>query len=62
MDKIDKWHERYLHDPAFHAVVDCLKQVIVELQLSPAEVREAAMYACFAVETEKGFGREPFRG
>lgn len=47
---LDKVAERYFNDPAFYNVVNLLEQMIIDLELSPHEVREAAMYACMRVE------------
>lgn len=40
----------YSQDPDFHRLVKALESIITELQLSPAEVRQAAMYACYKAE------------
>jgi hypothetical protein len=53
MFAIDKCRERDLNDPTYHALVMCLRQTIVELQLSPSEIREAAMFACYCEETAR---------
>ncbi len=42
--------DRYRNDPTFHAAVDGLQRLVLELQLSPSEVREAAMFACYLIE------------
>lgn len=39
-----------MNDVAFRAVVDGLIATILHLELTPAEVREAAVYACIRVE------------
>lgn len=39
-------HEKYLHDPIFHNLVDALQSVIAANELTPSEVRQAVMYAC----------------
>jgi len=58
MNTLDKCRERDLNDPAYHALVMCLRQMIVELQLAPSEIREAAMYACYCEETMRPPSRE----
>jgi len=40
----------YKSDPDFHAMVDALYKYIDKMQLSPSEVRAAAMYACYRHE------------
>ncbi|AKU93350.1 hypothetical protein AKJ09_00082 [Labilithrix luteola] len=42
-----------MNDSTFHAVVDTLEKLIHDLQLTPSEVREAAMYACVRVESRR---------
>lgn len=42
----DRVRERYEQDTTFHAVVDMLRSVLYQYQLTPSEVREAAMLAC----------------
>ena len=42
--------ERYQRDPAFRTLVDVLEHQIQTLQLTPTEVREAAVLACLHVE------------
>jgi hypothetical protein len=46
----DEAARRYRDDPGFHGVVEMLRGVIVNLQLSPGEVRDAAMFAAYLVE------------
>jgi hypothetical protein len=43
----------YLSDPLFHALVASLEQAIIDLQMTPSEIREAAMYACVRVEDRR---------
>ena len=47
---IDRLRERYDHDNEFRIVVDTLMGIILKLELTPSEVREAAMFACMRVE------------
>jgi len=42
--------DRYLRDPLIHAMVNYMRKVIRELQLTPTEVRECAMLACVLEE------------
>lgn len=42
----DKVKERYENDRVFHAVVDMLRATILKYELTPSEIREAAMLAC----------------
>ncbi len=44
---------RYRHDAMFHATVDMLTKLIEDLNLTPSEVREAAMYAANRVELRR---------
>ena len=53
MSPRDRLDERYRHDAAFHAVVDALSRLIEDMQLSPSEVREAAMYAVYRSEVRR---------
>lgn len=46
----DRVRERYENDNAFHAVVDMLRAMLHQYQLSPSEIREAAMLACVMQE------------
>ena len=41
---------RYRDDPTFHAMVDMMTSVIAKLEMTPVEVREAAIYACIRYE------------
>jgi hypothetical protein len=45
--------ERYEHDPIFHAIVAHMAQAIENLQLTPTEMREAAMLACILFEERR---------
>lgn len=47
--------KRYHNDNAFHIVVDTLQSAIMEMHLSPSEVRDAAMFAAYLVESRRGF-------
>ena len=49
---LNKCAETYRKDPAFHAAVDAMRSWILETRVTPAEVRAAAMYACYLVECE----------
>ena len=42
--------ERYRDDATYHAMVDVLMAVMAKLEMTPAEVREAAIYACVRFE------------
>ena len=42
--------ERYSRDPAFHTIVDMMVCAVDQLQLTPTELREAAVYACVRFE------------
>jgi hypothetical protein len=50
---MDKWmdaEDRYFHDPTFHALVDSMVDAIINLRLTPSELRDAAMYAAIRFE------------
>lgn len=42
--------ERYLTDTTFHTVVEMIRGLLRGAQLTPSEVREAAMLACIIEE------------
>ena len=50
MSIMTRVEDRYRNDNAFHVVVDQMQRIILELHLSPSELREAAMFACYLVE------------
>lgn len=52
---LSRVEDRYLHDNTFRAVVDTLRAVVERLELTPSEVREAAVFACVLSETRRGF-------
>lgn len=47
---VDTVEARYQRDPHFHALVDSMYHAIVKLQLTPTEIREAAMLASIKAE------------
>lgn len=47
---LDQARRDYQNDPTFHTVVDCMVDWIRTTQVTPAEVRTAAMLACIIVE------------
>lgn len=53
MTPLDGTERRFANDPHFHALVTMLEQQIETLQLSPSEIREAAMFACYRVEMRR---------
>jgi hypothetical protein len=48
-----KCYELYRTDAEFHAVVDVMREWIMRLQVSPSEVRAAAMFACYLTDIER---------
>jgi hypothetical protein len=42
--------ERYRREPMYHAMVDMLTSVMAKLEMTPVEVREAAVFACIRFE------------
>ena len=45
--------ERFMNDPVFHNLVTTLEKAIEDLQLSPSEIRDAAMLACIRFEDRR---------
>ena len=45
--------QRYYNDPMFARVVDTLYGLVVDCQLTPSEIREAAMLACIKYEMHR---------
>ena len=45
MTKLDQVRDRYRHDTMFHTYVDMMRKCIVDLHLTPGELRDAAMLA-----------------
>jgi hypothetical protein len=45
--------ERYESDPVFHALVDSIHRQIERAELTPSEVREAAVLACIHYEQRR---------
>ena len=37
--------EKYMHDPAYHALVDALRNMIRKAEFTPSELREACLFA-----------------
>jgi len=52
--------ERYERDPIIHCLVNTLVTIIRELQLTPTEVRECAVFACVMEEQTKPYMRFNF--
>lgn len=50
MMQLEKMSLRYRTDAPFACVVDALQKMIGDANLSPSEVREAAMYAVYLYE------------
>jgi hypothetical protein len=53
MSAIDDAGRRYRDDTAFHHMVDICRHIIVELELTPSEIREACMLAAYMVEMDR---------
>lgn len=53
MADIFELDRRYENDPSFRAMVDTLQGVIISLELSPSEIRAAAVYAAYRVEVRR---------
>ena len=53
-DQKHYWHV-YQQDPVFAQVVDLLTKLIEQCQLSPYEIRQAAMFAVLKYEENKPF-------
>lgn len=54
MGDIESLTRRYHNDVNFKMTVDMMMHTIMNLHLSPSEVREAAMFACYRVESLYG--------
>ena len=50
---IDDVRIKYVHDPQFHRMVDVIYSVLAEAQMTPSEVRQAAIFACTKYEMER---------
>jgi hypothetical protein len=44
---------RYHHDSGFHALVQHMENMLLTLQFTPSEIREAAMFAAYLVEMRR---------
>lgn len=53
MSRLMSAEERYHRDPQFHALVESLYAAIMNLELTPTEIREAAMLAQLKFEQRK---------
>jgi len=49
----DRVYDRYMFDPVFHTVVDGMIKMLTDYQLTPSEMREAAMLACVQFEQSR---------
>jgi len=47
MSKYLSAEQRYMHDPSFRALVDLMVEMISNMDFTPSEMRDAAMFACF---------------
>lgn len=54
MSDINSIEQRYQNDNTYRCVVDMMMSIIMKLELSPSEVREAAMYAVYRMEMLHG--------
>lgn len=61
MSRLMSAEERYHRDPLFHELVESLYAAIDNLQLTPTEIREAAMLAMLKYEQRRPsvYAREP---
>jgi hypothetical protein len=50
---MDDARQKYLNDIWFHNMVDAIYAVLVEAQMTPHEVRQAAVFACTKYEMER---------
>ncbi len=53
MSPIDRMRKRYDEDAPLAAFVDCARSVFRDLQLTPTEMREAVVFACFLEEMRR---------
>jgi hypothetical protein len=60
MMPLDRARERYLLDLQFRTLVDSLQALVLQLELTPSEIREAATFACLLIEERRPMSfREP---
>ena len=52
MTKLDQVRDRYRHDTTFRTYVEMMRRCIVDLHLTPGELRDAAMLAAL-IELER---------
>ncbi len=50
---IDRVEQRYQNDVEFRTVVDMLQSLVLKLQMTPREIREAAPFACILIERRR---------
>ena len=50
---IDKAYKAYNNDVTFRRAVDLMTTLIEELETTPSELREMAMFACYLHESRK---------
>ena len=53
--------DRYLNDPVFHNLVKTMESAIEKLELTPSEIRAAAMLAALRVEARNPIARPILR-
>lgn len=53
MIPLDRNRERYRHDLQFRALLDWLQSMVLKLELTPSEIREAATFACILIEERR---------
>lgn len=53
MIPLDKARKRYANDVHFRMLVDVLITQVLTLELTPSELREAAVFACILVEERR---------
>lgn len=52
---LEKAREAFTNDPSYRALVELLVHQIEMLQMTPSEIREAAMFACIVIEERRMF-------
>ena len=50
MDLIDRANDAYFHDSTYHALVDVMVGALIKLELTPSEIRQAAVFAAIKCE------------
>ncbi len=53
MTRLDRAADRYQNDATYRAIVTTLQSIVLSLEMTPGELREACMFACLLVEEKR---------